>query len=449
MSDPGPIVFPLYTFAAIYIVTVAHELSHAAAGALAGLRIAACGVGFRKPLFKFRLFGTVFYQTRSPFGGLTLACPKRGLGSPRAFAAMIAAGPLSDSVITVIALTLWLRGFTWPWIVPLLFVAGAFSLTGLVPHSISVRGTQLRNDMSLFIATLRRRTHSIADTTQTLHSQCVLRDLSREIDAWPQVIASTLGIAVCQADLGDVEGAKRSLEDPVLSDPRRGDLLRDVESIDRAVIAAAVRDPSAPAQLARAAEVAREHPSLVLALRLLESEFAAGHGQPVAEILEQISQDALRLGDPQILNAAQAVQWQIAPPDDPLHAYEWFVSRKGGLRPFPLLQLHAAKTMVRALAERRQTELARYMFQRAMALVRSIAARIPLEETRERFLVQNSRELHQAVLKLDGPDDIPLYVNPLVQEAPPTRSRIWTLAAGIAIGLILGFAASLAALLAD
>ena len=450
-DSPGPFAFALYALAAMYVVTVAHELSHAAAGALAGLRITACGIGFRKLLFRFRLFGTVFYQTRSPFGGLTFWCPKAGLGSPKTQAVMIAAGPLSDLTIAVTALTLWLQGFTWPWMPPLLLVAGTFALLGLFPYSFTVRGMQLRNDMSLLIRLLRGRTYSIEETTQALRTHCMLRDFCREIGAWQQVILSTLGIAAAQASLEDVAGARETLGDEALSDPRRGELLLAFETIVRGVVAAAAREQSASAQLAEAIEIAREHPGLVVALRLAQVEIDACRGEPVTELLDQLSEEGLRTGNPQVVNVAQALRWQVEPPEDPVQAYETFADPRRRARPFPLLQLHVAKTMLAALCERGETEGARRLFQAALRLVRSIAARIPLETTRQHFLLRNTRELHEAVLKLDRADHVPLYVNAVVEEAPEnTRARcFWIFVAGIAIGLAIGFAVCVAALLTD
>src|SRR5688500_16698459 len=88
--------FPLVLLASSLLAIAVHELGHAAAGSLAGVRIVACGVGFGRPLLHGRLLGVCFFLARFPTGGLTLAVSDRPWSSRPAMVFLLAGGPLAN-----------------------------------------------------------------------------------------------------------------------------------------------------------------------------------------------------------------------------------------------------------------------------------------------------------------------------------------------------------------
>ncbi|HEV8000115.1 MAG TPA: M50 family metallopeptidase [Planctomycetaceae bacterium] len=92
---------------------VPHELGHALAASLLGLRVFRIQIGFWGPvLLRLRMFGTEICVTPVPGGGLTV------VGAPSLnsvgwrWALMVAAGPLANGVLAVAALCLR-PGFSW------------------------------------------------------------------------------------------------------------------------------------------------------------------------------------------------------------------------------------------------------------------------------------------------------------------------------------------------
>src|SRR3972149_6419737 len=76
LPDVDSLSVPLIVaiIAAYYLGIAIHELGHVIAGRLAGLRVVACGIGFRRPRFHVSLLGTSFYFAASlRGGGLTIA----------------------------------------------------------------------------------------------------------------------------------------------------------------------------------------------------------------------------------------------------------------------------------------------------------------------------------------------------------------------------------------
>lgn len=435
-SHFGPLPLLLSIFVAMYGLIVVHELAHAAVAALAGLRVPACGVGCGRPLVKLRLWGTVFYQTAVPLGGLTFILPQRGWGQPTARALAIAAGPLMDLTVAAAMLVLWSLGFREGWIAPAFYVACFCALIDVIPFSGRVQGIDFRNDGGQVVNILRGRLDDPPEIIAALRSCLNLRQFARMLGAWEVEIFSTLAIAACQSELADAHGAAETLCDPCLSDPRRGDLLREYETVVRAAIAAQAHDETAPAQLAEALHIWQDEPRLLARLRVAALEFEVRRGVAAVERIDALIAEAHREVNRFVEQSARALRLVVEPPDDPAAAYEAFVrdlARPEARRP---LRLFVAQEMTALLARRGAAEPARRLFRDALALVRSLAAEIPSETTRQRFAQDHARRLHEAVAPLDRPDELPWYVD-LTPPPKPPASRAVPFVAGILCGVLL------------
>jgi hypothetical protein len=85
------------------LALVVHELGHAVAGRLAGLSVAAVGVGLER-VNRVTLFGCrLFAGFGDTVGGLTLFVPRRWNTSPRRLAVATAGGPAANLVLAVVA----------------------------------------------------------------------------------------------------------------------------------------------------------------------------------------------------------------------------------------------------------------------------------------------------------------------------------------------------------
>src|SRR5262245_30082518 len=93
-----------------------HELGHVGAGAIAGLRVLACGIGYRRPFARCRIGGTCFYIGYPFTLGLTIVTWGRFSPPRPSVAASLLGGPAANMIGAAAAFALWHAGLRWDFI---------------------------------------------------------------------------------------------------------------------------------------------------------------------------------------------------------------------------------------------------------------------------------------------------------------------------------------------
>src|SRR5437867_2846710 len=106
--------FVLWVIIAFYAGVVLHELGHAVAGSLAGLRVVACGLGRRRPLLSVRLFRICFFIGYPLSPGLTIVAFDQISLRSRGMSAFVLGGAVANVLTAAGAFGLWQVGLRWP-----------------------------------------------------------------------------------------------------------------------------------------------------------------------------------------------------------------------------------------------------------------------------------------------------------------------------------------------
>src|SRR5262249_40212509 len=150
----------------------------------------------------------------------------------------------------------------------------------LVPRRSWFGGVELMNDAMLMRAYWRQEYAALSQPGRSLDACVAMRQLCDDLGAEAGAIHETLAIARLQTSLEDVEAARATLSDAILSGPSRGSIGRRVEIFERATLAA-VADPATAGEILRIAETdLHDDPYAVLSLRLVAAQmrFESGTG---------------------------------------------------------------------------------------------------------------------------------------------------------------------------
>lgn len=191
---------------------IIHELGHMLGARMAGLRVAYCGVGIQKPLFSFGIGETRYFFGLWPINGLTLIVhdgPRVPTG-PMVFA--VAAGPLTNLAMGVVALTIDLLqpGAQPAWS---MLATVSFLLTlNLLPIRSKGTGFTFRTDGMMILQLLNGTLRHGLSTGIKLRNHELLRELGEQVRSPLAMAAHELALAYeTRRSLGDREAAEEWL----------------------------------------------------------------------------------------------------------------------------------------------------------------------------------------------------------------------------------------------
>jgi hypothetical protein len=403
----------LAVIAAWYFAVATHELGHALAGRLVGMRIVACGIGFARPLASVRLFGTSFFVARrQATGGLVLPVRDRFRGSRGAMMAFIAGGPAVNLAEAAASYGLWAAGWGNPFVVVLFYVSVVLLVVTLVPVKVRLKkvGATFRTDGMQLIQFWRRTRWQETRPGEELETLRAITALSRDLGAGAGVVTYRAAEAMSLAGLGDAEAAAGVLDDPAFSDPDRGEAARGYEAFARAIVAQAVDPDAAPSALERAREVCRDDPVALAALALAEAQAALGRGCPAGDLAQAALAATRASGHDDLVTAAEMLALEAEPPEDLAPRAAALLARTGARRASPVAQLRLLAASSRVLAGRGQTGAARPLFARAQRLLTDLASDLGDARLRDRFLAANGGPLRAAVEAQPQGDGPPLFL---------------------------------------
>jgi hypothetical protein len=156
----------------VLISTILHELGHAAAGRLVGIRVFGIEIGHGQIVYDFFLGGLHWRLRAFPFGGCAHGVPRTAEFYRLRECVFVLGGPLTNVVALLIAIILLpldqqLESTPFDGVAPVLFFAlgnAALLLYSLWPRTVnSVRG-RIPNDALLFWRILRTKETQIEET---------------------------------------------------------------------------------------------------------------------------------------------------------------------------------------------------------------------------------------------------------------------------------------------
>ena len=426
------------SFVAALVISVAiHELGHVIAGRLAGVRVVACGIGYR-PWLHARVGGIVFYFGWPFFSGLTLSLEddlhlRRG-----PYAVMIAGGPLANLFAFFGTGWLW-YGHYLLWLAPELCIAnGLLALASLVPFSARTKTATFRNDALFFLQLCVGTTHKWGDGGMSLATMLFLRDLFRRLNFLPGVMQTTAGAALFYTLLDDGEQAASLLSDEALVGSNRVPEAIVWEGVARAVTASANEAADFHDILTAARRACPGKPAATISLALLEADWQHRHGFDASSLVEEAVQASQQVGLPAQEAAAESLLLQIRAPDDMADKCRSLLARRGARCLSQEGALELLTVAARLCAERGDDRGAQQFFAKAVERIQQIAAHIPTPATRARFLRSRGKALRAAAIAGDG---VPAFLS---ESESPKPSRVnlglvglFTFASGLAVGAII------------
>lgn len=167
---------------------VPHELGHAIAAWLLGLRVFNIAFGYGKEIFRFNLFGTLFSFHRLPLGGLTRFAPRSLRWYRFRFLVAILAGPAANAIIALTILYISRHNGGVPVPAQLFLIANVIILiSNLIPIHFSHR--KVKSDglqmIGVFFKDWKTKEQSHAATWFLLEA-AFRRDIYRDIEGADQ-----------------------------------------------------------------------------------------------------------------------------------------------------------------------------------------------------------------------------------------------------------------------
>lgn len=149
--DLAQALITLFLFNLSFILSIIpHELGHAIAAWLLGMRVFNVVFGSGKQVFKFHLFGALFSFHWLPIGGLTRVAPKSLHWWRVKFLLMVLAGPAANAIIALTILYISRHRGGVPLPAQLFLIANAVVfVTNLIPRHL--RGRNLNSDGLLIL----------------------------------------------------------------------------------------------------------------------------------------------------------------------------------------------------------------------------------------------------------------------------------------------------------
>ena len=153
-------------FGSQILMIVVHELFHAAAGKLVGLKVSGIAIGNGPPLFSFQLRSFRVEINSIPVMGLCYLEPSATRSESWRFFMAIGAGPLCHVLVIAVILGLGLNGGFWNlgrlgtwqgfWIA-MLYLNLASLVSNLIPRDVRFSGRAFPSDGKLLLGLLRKQ----------------------------------------------------------------------------------------------------------------------------------------------------------------------------------------------------------------------------------------------------------------------------------------------------
>ena len=416
-----------------YLCTAIHELGHAAIARFVGLRVVVCGIGFRRPLFRFRCCGIAFYLARPFAGGLTLFVPEQLQVPRKPMIAALGGGAGANCLTAFVTFGAWHLGVRNDLVMALFYFSCVFTLANAIPFTASCSGMKLPTDARQIIHFWRKTFAELEQPGILLVNCGALRDLCRDLGAPAGAAYFTLARALCQVQLSDPESACESLEDEVLSETHSDTAKHPLETLVRCAVAASDPDKGIEGVLRNALAELEDDPIAVANVQMLQAETALERKRSAVETARQAVEMARQTDLPYLESCAQALLIEVDPPDDFATACHRLLGARGPRKLTEMSALRLRCAAVGILVERGQTSDARSMWHEANSQLVEIAGTIKSDVTRERFLTRASMPLTRAMNALD--DDVPLFIAAeMVTKAgthsKPRKRRLWRVAIG-------------------
>ncbi|MSR57630.1 MAG: hypothetical protein EXS05_08155 [Planctomycetaceae bacterium] len=398
------------SYCVAYEVSIAlHELGHAIVGKLAGLRVVACGIGIRRPLFHFRLGETHYFVARPLSGGVTLLLHD-SIRTPRwRMILSVAGGPLA-SLLTAIGAATWIYiDERSHFVTGVAVISTFFFVTSSIPKWAPFGNMVLANDAALVTAYLQDKAHLLEQPGRLLTTCKAMRDLSRDLGSVIGEVYYTLGTALMQNTLEDAEGARESLAAPILNSANRGTAFRNLEALVRSLLALSAIDCNQE-EILRQAEISLHGDSYALALvGMAAADLANSQGErstPSVAVAKAVC-EAMR--ERHFRTSFEAKRLIARPPEDLAKSCRELLARRGAAELDPMRALWLSSSAAQLLATGGNRRVARIFFHDAMFRMNAIARTINDESVREKFQAHYAVPLKAAVAAFD--DGVPLFIS--------------------------------------
>ena len=364
--------------------TVVHELGHALAGWLLGMRVLACGIGLYSPVLSIRFLGTAFFIARPFYGGFTLAIDG-SISPPRwKMILLTAGGPAASLLLSLYSFLLLADGYH-PFLVGTMIMAGWTFLHAMIPGWFRSDGNPANYDGPLMLCFWRDEAHLLSWPGETLASEIALRDFFRQLNHVQGQVYYTLFTALARLELEDVEAARLTLLDPILQDTRRGRFGRKLEALVRAVVMTADSEQDASAAL-QEAEAALQGDAYGLAtLELNAALWLKNRGEDARPRLSRAGEHAFTAGSPHLMNAVEAIRLILDSPPELAERLRALLSEQGAGQLSPSTALWLTTQATEIFVRRNEPDRALEFHCESLHRLREIASTIHDPELRDRY----------------------------------------------------------------
>lgn len=389
--------YTILTLVCCFFISIAiHEFGHMVSGRLSGWHVAGFGIGMSPQLVSVPCFGTRFFVSWPPSGGLTLGFDEEVVVDPRRMLPFLLGGPIADFFMVILLLGVWnLVG-------PHVIVAAAFYnslllvLLDISPQTFRVKGVELRSDCLQIAQILRGTWYRWNSPGMMMRSSDHIYKMSKKLDSIQGMVSSRLTEAIWCAEIGDTQSAAKLIDEECFHDPRRNGYAAKEETLCRAMIAIADNDDSASELIDKVRTLEAGNQWLIELSGLLEVERSLVAAQTMTESLYSKIESAWKSGHPVLMTAAQTLNFIANPPEDLSNNCSELLDLKGKEELSPFQKFQVAAYAVRGLQENDQ-DVPADLLTKTRELACSLAAEIPSEHTRRVFIEKHCIPLSKSL----------------------------------------------------